>query len=458
MSDYFDEKEKLYSNKQEKNEEYKTPETNNKTIGQEIQNHSENYTEISNKYIKDNKKLVVSVAILFICLFLGLLMFFYGDYYIIYNGTYKSVVPISTEQMKNSSVRQSLDILVQQDNDLTELIKRRKKVNIDNLFEVFYNNLVLFAGKDKEFKSKLNDWGEESKNVGIKFKYINKDVIYDNEHFTIQIGKIITPKTDIFKMLNDGEGGYCAGVDYNYLYNQYSKNLSKPWQEFLALKKREFQERDGCTYYQDGYPPAQKVLVNWVIDIDKFLNKYPDFAMNGSLKENYKIYVSDMMRTDIFDNKNLILSEIKKSYEKFLSYANKNTGEYKEIRNWYNALRKNSFKYSADFYKYLYELDNNKNNKDTYERIKIIENYENLKIDKKEFTSVYEDACNYCNEHMDSGSGSYELCIKDLFEKQGVKYLKIYNTTWAYCSETHDYDGLSGVRECLFKAFDNFKQ
>ena len=227
MSDYFDEKEKLYSNKQEKNEEYKTPETNNKTIGQEIQNHSENYTEISNKYIKENKKLVVSVAILFICLFLGLLMFFYGDYYIIYNGTYKSVVPISTEQMKNSSVRQSLDILVQQDNDLTELIKRRKKVNIDNLFEVFYNNLVLFAGKDTEFKSKLNDWGEESKNVGIKFKYINKDVIYDNEHFTIQIGKIITPKTDIFKMLNDGEGGYCAGVDYNYLYNQYSKNLTQ---------------------------------------------------------------------------------------------------------------------------------------------------------------------------------------------------------------------------------------
>ena len=73
------------------------------------------------------------------------------------------------------------------------------------------------------------------------------------------------------------------------------------------------------------------------------------FVMNDVLKDYYKTYVSDLLRTDIFDGNNIILPEIKKSYEKFLSNANKNTEEYKSIENWYNALKKNGFRYSAIF-------------------------------------------------------------------------------------------------------------
>lgn len=131
--------------------------------------------------------------------------------------------------------------------------------------------------------------------------------------------------------------------------------MSAPWKAFLSLKQKENHKRGMYTYYCDGYPASADILVDWILAMDDFLIKYPDFPFNQNLKENYKTYVADMQRADIIDEHNMVIKDIKQAYEKFLHKATKGTTEYNDIENWYATLKKSNFKsttpgfYNADY-------------------------------------------------------------------------------------------------------------
>jgi len=320
---------------------------------------------------KINKKGIIIAITSIIIIAIIVLMFFIFKSNTAEISKYKSIAPIEQSIMENMSGRSALDLLIQQDNDLTEYINKHPKCKIDNLFEVFYKNLYAFAGSELEFNSKLSDNGdEENAKNGIEYKY-EQSSKGEND---ITIGRIIKPKTDLFVMANDGEGDTEAIINYDYLI-KYSSNLTPSWKDFLQLKQKEYRDLYGYTYYTDGYPPIQSIIINRYLEETKFIKQHPDFALNNRLQNNIQVYAGDITgRLDVLDlifdydeNGNPKLSNnIKTAYEKFISEADKNTNEYKYINGLYNALKNNNFKHSVELYKSLYDITGNKNYLDMY--------------------------------------------------------------------------------------------
>ena len=315
--------------------------------GYEIQDYQNFCTNCGAKLVKSSKK---NKTVVFIILLVFLIIVSAGAvlfYKLKMNDS--SLKTILNEQVTNLSTREALNLLNEQDLKLTEYKKFHK--NIDEVFGIFYNNLIDFSGKETEFESKLQcDFTGECNNTDVQIKFLDS-----KSENTAAEAKITDPETKLFNLLFDCEGGYQAGINYDYLVQNYSNNLSTPWKAFLSLKQKENYKRGMYTYYCDGYPASADILVDWILTMDDFLIKYPDFPFNQNLKENYKTYVADMQRTDIIDEHNMVIKDIKQAYEKFLHKATKGTTEYNDIENWYGTLKKSNFKsttpgfYNADY-------------------------------------------------------------------------------------------------------------
>lgn len=315
--------------------------------GYEIQDYQNFCTNCGAKLVKSSKK---NKTVVFIILLVFLIIVSAGA--ILF---YKlkmddsSLKTILNEQVTNLSTREALNLLNEQDLKLTEYKRFHK--NIDEVFSIFYNNLIAFSGKETEFESKLQcDFTGECNNTDVQIKFLDS-----KSENTAAEAKITEPATKLFNLLFDCEGGYQAGINYDYLVQNYSNNLSTPWKAFLSLKQKENHKRGMYTYYCDGYPASADILVDWILAMDDFLIKYPDFPFNQNLKENYKTYVADMQRADIIDEHNMVIKDIKQAYEKFLNKATKGTTEYNDIENWYATLKKSNFRsttpgfYNADY-------------------------------------------------------------------------------------------------------------
>ena len=189
--------------------------------GYEIQDYQNFCTNCGAKLVKSSKK---NKTVVFIILLVFLIIVSAGAvlfYKLKMNDS--SLKTILNEQVTNLSTREALNLLNEQDLKLTEYKKFHK--NIDEVFGIFYNNLIDFSGKETEFESKLQcDFTGECNNTDVQIKFLDS-----KSENTAAEAKITDPETKLFNLLFDCEGGYQAGINYDYLVQNYSNNLSTPW-------------------------------------------------------------------------------------------------------------------------------------------------------------------------------------------------------------------------------------
>lgn len=163
----------------------------------------------------------------------------------------------------------------------------------------------------------------------------------------------VNPKTNLYSFQFSAEFVE-FNTNYKYLYRQYAKYLSNSWKEYLFLN-----DKLKAEYAVDGtvYNVSKNELGNWIIAWRAFLNKYPKFPYKNDIEQSIAQYTSEL----IFDFYNFdfdthtITPESKLAYESFLAKADKNTSEYRLIKICYDELKRNNFKETLKFHKYLYD-------------------------------------------------------------------------------------------------------
>ena len=151
------------------------------------------------------------------------------------------------------------------------------------------------------------------------------------------------------------EGSYFYSVNSEYLLNNYGKYLSPAYREWLKfIIKREAVMQDG------GLIVPPDTLREYIISIEKFVERYPDFVLISDAKDYLNSYLMTYLEgidnSPIFDkwNTKKMLPEFKSSYEKFLS-VNKDSKYYSMVEELYNKSKENNFVWDSDFDSWLYE-------------------------------------------------------------------------------------------------------
>jgi len=317
----------------------------------------------------DKKILIMLASLIFIFLvILGTI----GSFLILEYGAYKETVLRFTISQKDTIKNYNLlyDTLSEINNKekfFKEYIsKKHLQKNKDMAFNAFYNMLLESASIFNEvnwnyeydeqisyFNPTLEkgDWdifGYEIER-SIKVVPLMKKDEY-GEH--IDEVKITSPKVPYIKLVYCGEGLIGAEVDYNYLYETYSKYLSAPWSDFLKIKAKEQKDMNGGSYYQDAaLTPSMHNLMEWIMAWQDFRQKYPKF-MSDKIEEYLVRYTSDFM-SNLYGTFNLLdeklYPEAQKAYEEFLKKVNPNSKEYKAVDKCYTVLKEHNFKRTNEF-------------------------------------------------------------------------------------------------------------
>ena len=264
---------------------------------------------------------------------------------------YKSIKTVSS--FDNMSALEALNLIIEQETDLKEFFaQNHKQAEYDNLFNIFYDNLLNFVGRTKEESSKISFCTDIAYYIDDKNIKNNDIFSFDEEYnkaiknikFQIKIDndnnvtfKIYSPKTEIFSIVNENEDIYCAVIDYNNIEDCFANKLSSVWKNYLAIKKKEFNDKNGSFF---SYSIEQ--LANWMLAQRKFLNEYPDFVLKDIIKEDIRNYFGFM--TDsyiIFDcnedcSYNILIPQAQTVYENFLNNADKNSTEFEAINEIYH--------------------------------------------------------------------------------------------------------------------------
>lgn len=163
--------------------------------------------------------------------------------------------------------------------------------------------------------------------------------------------KITSPKVPYIKLIRN-EGIFYSQVDYNYLYETYSKYLSPKWSDYLKLKAKEQKIMNGSAYYNDGYlVPSRQDLIEWIMAWQDFRHKYPNFKsdiIEGYLVQYTSDFIMDKYKT-FYTLDDILLPQAKQDYEKFLKEVNHNSKEYKIVDKCYSVIKEHNFKYSNEF-------------------------------------------------------------------------------------------------------------
>ena len=94
-----------------------------------------------------------------------------------------------------------------------------------------------------------------------------------------------------------------------------------------------------------------------------------------------------------------------------------------------------------------------------------VEKYHNLDFNKKEAYQKYKEICDICEKKIQetdengiyiySGSGSFELCLRETLQETNMELYKVYQTVENYCSATNE--GLADWRNCIHNTFNSYK-
>ncbi len=253
----------------------------------------------------------------------------------------------------------------------------------ENIMKTYLNGIHLQQNKDKIFQMFLGRLSSEVEKYNDLMNWFDFYDYYEYEYEILQSGHpatikrieltpkiktneygetmkiyLTSPKMPLMEYVYIGEGAHQTVIDYRYLSENYSMLLGKPFKEYLAIKAKEETDLDGGSYYQDAaLGVSKKCLVDWIIALQNFRKKYPKFVSdNMQIEQDINTYtsdlISDLYQTFDFGNDKMY-PECKKAYEDFLNRADKDTPEYKVVKECYEILKRYDFKSNDEFWSML---------------------------------------------------------------------------------------------------------
>ncbi len=291
------------------------------------------YVSNENKSLKltINKNTVkfVIIGIVFITITSTIGTFYVSDLKISEISTYKSIIAIKEQDYEDYGIdinQEALKQAIEQDKNMEEFVKKLHFAKADNVFKTFYENLQILASQ------------------------IAQDDTFNLSEKQNGSLKINNPDIDIIKFKKDY---YNALVNREYIYNKYSKYLSKSWNKFLKLSY-EFENDINETLANI----EETKIIEWIVKWQKFLNKYPEFPMQNDVKNDIKWLINDILYGHFLSNdeeQSFNVEKLKNSYDEFLNKVDKSSKEYDLAVKCYEELKNNNFKRTAQYHKYLYD-------------------------------------------------------------------------------------------------------
>lgn len=182
------------------------------------------------------------------------------------------------------------------------------------------------------------------------FEYLNKPSAIPDPEIRILAQQIISGGF----VITVREGGFCLTENPDFLYNRFSKYLSKSLSVFLDLRRQEAAE--GSAEDAGLLIPLAKIgerIINW----ETYLDEYPDSPLQELANYHYQLYLGTFLfgidNFRVFEHKRL-KPEIRKIYQDFYErFAKTKSGGL--ISRYYEVLRSNDYKYTKDAANFLHD-------------------------------------------------------------------------------------------------------
>ncbi len=304
------------------------------------------------------------------------------------NMEYKSIKFMSFKDVDKLTMRQLLENIIHQERDLKEFFSQNHDTeDSDKLFAVFYKNLTDVADRIEKIFIEEYFSPENETTIVKEIQFASKVSREDSE---VYYHIITEPKTDLIKTSCSVYGVEAenenAELNYQYIYNTYSKYLSQPYKDYLKLKMQDQIARKDYALWvvgQRNHNITKNMLTEYLITLRDIITAYPDFELWYNVIKDIKIYTDAM----IFDGKAdwNTTPQLDEIFKKFLNKAKKGTYEYDTIEEFYQIYtNKNAYlgEYS-DKYNEWYERTFDDNNQP------IITQYE-LNIHTGEVQKIYD--------------------------------------------------------------------
>lgn len=215
------------------------------------------------------------------------------------------------------------------------------------------------------FNSDLNH-GKSFIFEGIEFKGILKEKKEEQDHQNIKYISIISPKTDLIKIVYAGEGFFESAINYENIANNYSQYVTEDLKKYLEIKKKIEQNLNNGAYIQDGYVNATlKELSDWIIKWEFFKKEYPDNVLTNYIKEDLHNYTYDFLCSEAIGDSIWMGGKLEDNtineYKKFLLSDIKNAESYLIIKDFYNFLKSQDFMINDEYYNKCADIRNRYN-------------------------------------------------------------------------------------------------
>ena len=209
------------------------------------------------------------------------------------------------------------------------------KVSYDRFIE---NKDVSVQTNDKYFYEYLNEINYQ---VELMNKWDVLNISNENNYKIFDKLSMKTAKCDIGVAMSEGMvffiPNYQNIIDKNKMY--ISPTMLE-WLEYLKTSVSMVEDASLLIGVDE--------VRNNIVTLDELLKTHPDFVAKADvikeIERNLNIYLNGLPNTPLYDNDNNVLrSEVKLSYEKFLN-ENKKCSYYTDILDIYNKLKLNNFK------------------------------------------------------------------------------------------------------------------
>ena len=252
-----------------------------------------------------------------------------------------------TAQYRNIN-KKDITSLISEENKMEKALKESKN---DIVFINFLNTLNNFLISDFESLSVDNLKCK-------KFCTINGFKLHEDKSWYT----FIKPNIGSIYMTYFGEGTLWFKINFEYLKKKYSLYLSDEMNEYMDIRIKQDNDLGHSPLYNDGYLTVEEdVLLQWVLDLQRFINKYPNFALNRNIKKNINQYTSDIVLNQSTFNRqtNILNKKAQKVYQDYINKADKETEEYNFVLKAFHILQKNDFKYSNELSELYQNFINN---------------------------------------------------------------------------------------------------
>lgn len=251
------------------------------------------------------------------------------------------------------------------------LKEKHPQKNKNTLFGIFYDNInfyteIITYKFNEQVQEKcipleiieqpgLQKYSCAGINLGIETK-IEYETDYEGNPYhypVINKTTIISPQIPSVKAVADGENGFVYLPNFEYMETEYAKYLTPDWQDYLRIKAIQEIDLENKPMFSDGYLTIElKQLADWIITLQDFNKKYPKFELNKNITKDIHSYTSTLILTEyrVFDpTTDKLLVKARQAYEYFLEKADTKSEEYQAVKECYEALKLNDFKYNSEY-------------------------------------------------------------------------------------------------------------